>query len=184
MLPVECLEEKFYSVLESPEWHALQEAFNSCDTILCVGNGGNLAVVDHASSDISRLTNREKNAMAPGSGALITALISDTSWEEAMAEWVNQRLNRLFMNKVLVLAVSSSGRAKNLLNALDAGRTRDAKVSMISAKPSSIDIPGLINVVLDVDYYHTAEVLSLLLTYELIHGAGFMCPSISSKIHG
>ena len=32
------------------------------------------------------------------------------------------------------------------------------------------------------DYYHTGEVVSLLLFYQLIHGSGCECPSISLKI--
>ena len=32
------------------------------------------------------------------------------------------------------------------------------------------------------DYYHTGEVMSLLLFYQLIHGSGCECPSISQKI--
>ena len=32
------------------------------------------------------------------------------------------------------------------------------------------------------DYYHTGEVLSLMLGYQLIHGSGSMCPSISQKV--
>ena len=33
----------------------------------------------------------------------------------------------------------------------------------------------------DTIYYHTSEVLSLALTYQLIHSAGFQCPTISKK---
>ena len=42
----------------------------------------------------------------------------------------------------------------------------------------SIEIKNLTQVVLGVDYYHTAECLSLLLQYELTHGSGNICPPI------
>ena len=31
-------------------------------------------------------------------------------------------------------------------------------------------------------HYHTSEILSLMLTYQLIHGAGFSCPTINKSI--
>ena len=35
---------------------------------------------------------------------------------------------------------------------------------------------------LGTDFYHTGEVISLMLFYQLIHGSGSLCPSISEKV--
>ena len=44
--------------------------------------------------------------------------------------------------------------------------------------------PENINIIqLGTDFYHTGEVLSLMLFYQLIHGSGKECPSISKKIN-
>jgi phosphoheptose isomerase len=177
MLPVESIEQKFHSVIKTDEWRQLQDLFNKHHRILVLGNGGNLAVADHAASDISRLT--KKDALAPGSGIVVTALTTDENWETAMAMWVRQRYEKNVC--ALVLVISSSGNAKNLINAVVEATNLGADVAMISAYPTHCDVDNLVNVVLHVEYYHTAEVLSLLLMYELIHGAGFSCPDIKSK---
>jgi hypothetical protein len=52
---------------------------------------------------------------------------------------------------------------------------------MITAKPINVEIKGLTQVVLGVNYYHTAECLSLLLQYELTHGSGNVCPPIGQN---
>ena len=57
---------------------------------------------------------------------------------------------------------------------------KGCKACLISAKKP--DIIGKYNtVILGVDQYHTSEVLTLSLFYQLIHGAGFKCPSISDS---
>ena len=52
---------------------------------------------------------------------------------------------------------------------------------MITAKPIDINIKGLTQVVLGVEYYHTAECLTLLLQYQLTHGSGNVCPAIGKN---
>ena len=52
------------------------------------------------------------------------------------------------------------------------------QVAMITSYAIPAKIEGLTEVVLGAEYYHTAEVLTLLLTYELTHGSGKVCPPI------
>ena len=59
-------------------------------TIFILGHGGNLAVADHASADISRLSNGTKNAQAPGSAIVATSLINDTSFDDWMVQWLRR----------------------------------------------------------------------------------------------
>ena len=55
------------------------------------------------------------------------------------------------------------------------------KVCLISAKEPKLE--GDYNkVILNVDEYHTSEVLTLSLFYQLIHGSGFTCPSINDSL--
>jgi len=171
----------FYSVLSTPEWQRAQSDFNKSSLILAVGNGGNLAVCDHAAIDIARLTN--KQALAPGSGILASSLINDASHDLWVKNWLSIALrghSSEFQGKMMLIGVSSSGRSTNISLALDLAVEKGMKALLISAtKPA---IRGLYNtVVLDVDEYHTSEVLTLALFYQLIHAAGFSCPSISDS---
>lgn len=170
----------FKTVLSSPSWLQLQSDFNDCRRILLVGNGGNLAVCDHGAIDIARLTN--KSSSAPGSGILASSLINDASHDLWVKNWLDislRGLDQAHISSTLLIGVSSSGYSKNICMALDFAQQKGCKTALITATPPKI--PGTYNhVVLSVDEYHTSEVLTLALIYELIHSSGFVCPTISS----
>ena len=89
-------------------------------------------------------------------------------------------------SKTLLIGVSSSGYSKNICLALDHALEMDCKAALISAQTPKI--AGKYNTVeLSVDEYHTSEVFTLALIYQLIHSGGFECPPIptastSSKV--
>jgi len=146
-----------------------------------LGHGGNLGVADHASVDISRLSNGTKNAQAPGSGIVATSLINDSSFDDWMVHWLRQRTvsqTQEQLEKTFVLGISSSGTSKDIIRALEDAQSRGMQIAMITSYPIPTKIEGLTEVVLGAEYYHTAEVLTLLLTYELTHGSGKVCPPI------
>jgi phosphoheptose isomerase len=173
--------EKFLGVINSKEWQKAQCDFSRSTSILCVGNGGNLAVCDHGAIDISRLTN--KQASAPGSGILASSLINDVSHDMWVKNWLSITLRGLpssHIQNMMIIGVSSSGYSKNICLALDHAISKGMSALLISAKESKIT--GSYNTVqLDVDEYHSSEVLTLMLFYQLIHGAGFKCPTISDS---
>jgi D-sedoheptulose 7-phosphate isomerase len=173
--------DKFTSILLTQEWSQAQQDFNHSKLILTAGNGGNLAVCDHGAIDIARLT--DKQAMAPGSGILASSLINDASHDLWVRNWLSITMrghSSEFLSKMMLIGVSSSGYSTNICMALDLALEKGMKALLISAtKPH---ISGLYNtIILDVDQYHTSEVLTLALFYQLIHGAGFACPTISDS---
>jgi D-sedoheptulose 7-phosphate isomerase len=173
--------EKFLGVINSQQWQKAQNDFNKSTTVLCVGNGGNLAVCDHGAIDISRLTN--KQATAPGSGILASSLINDVSHDLWVKNWLSITLRGLpksHIKNMMIIGVSSSGYSKNICSALDHAMSEGMSALLISANEPKI--AGDYNtVLLDVDEYHSSEVLTLTLFYQLIHGAGFACPTISDS---
>jgi phosphoheptose isomerase len=180
-LNFENIGDKFLEVTNTKEWAELQEKFNDCVDIFVLGHGGNLGVADHAAVDISRLSNGTKNAQAPGSGIVATSLINDSSFDDWMVHWVRQRTvssTQEQLNKTLILGISSSGKSVDIIKALEDGQSRGMQVGMITSYPIPAKIESLTEVVLGAEYYHTSEVLTLLLTYELTHGSGKVCPPI------
>tara|TARA_B100000242_G_scaffold124592_1_gene87755 strand:- start:24766 stop:25383 length:618 start_codon:yes stop_codon:yes gene_type:complete len=172
----------FEDVVSSNIWVKVQEEFNLSSRILTVGNGGNLAVCDHGAIDIARLTN--KSASAPGSGILASSLINDVSHDQWVKNWLTISLRGLsseLITKTMIIGVSSSGYSKNICLALDLALEMGCKACLISAKEPKIK-GKYKTVILNVDEYHTSEVLTLSLFYQLIHGAGFCCPTISDSI--
>jgi phosphoheptose isomerase len=172
---------KFLNVYASDQWKKAQSDFDFCRTILTVGNGGNLAVCDHGAIDIARLT--DKQATAPGSGILASSLINDASHDLWVKNWLSICMRGMSvdaMQHTMLIGVSSSGVSKNICLALDHAVDNGMRALLISAQPPKIG--GEYNtVVLDVDEYHTSEVLTLSLIYQLIHGSGFSCPTISAS---
>jgi phosphoheptose isomerase len=184
MLNFENLGELFVKVTQTPEWAQLQQKFNNCNDIYVLGHGGNLAVADHAAVDMTRLSNGTKNAICPGSGVVATSYINDSNFEQWMVNWLAARTSTRTseqMNKSLVLGISSSGNSTDILKALQWADDNGMQIAILSSKDINIQINNLSKVILGADYYHTAEVLTLLLTYELTHGSGKVCPPIGEN---
>jgi phosphoheptose isomerase len=184
MLNFENLGERFVQTVHTEEWKQLQNKFNDSADIYVLGHGGNLAVADHAAVDITRLSNGTKNAMCPGSAIVATSLINDTSFDQWMVNWLRQRTstrNKSQMKKSLVLGISSSGNSMDIIKALQWANDHGMQIAMITSKDIPVEVTNLTKIILGADYYHTAEVLTLLLTYELTHGSGNTCPPIGKN---
>ena len=184
MLNFENLGDLFIKVVQTPEWAALQEKFNNCNDIYVLGHGGNLAVADHAAVDMTRLSSGTKNAICPGSGVVATSYINDSSFEQWMVNWLSARTSTRTteqMKSSLVLGISSSGNSVDILKALQWATDNGMQIAMMTSKDINVEINNLTKVILGADYYHTAEVLTLLLTYELTHGSGNVCPPIGKN---
>tara|TARA_R100000008_G_C3587657_1_gene173820 strand:- start:3740 stop:4711 length:972 start_codon:yes stop_codon:yes gene_type:complete len=184
MFDIENIEQKFKDVVNSAEWSELQEKFNNCDDIYVLGHGGNLAIADHTAVDITRLSNGRKNAQSPSSAVVATSFINDTNFDQWMVSWLSCRTavrNKAEMKKSLVYGISSSGRSTDVIKALQWASENGMQTVLITGQPMTTKIPNLTMVVLNTEYYHTCEVLTLLLQYQLTHGSGRECPPIGKN---
>ena len=184
MLNYENLIGRFEEVIHSKEWSELQDKFNKSNNIYILGHGGNLAVADHAAADITRLSNGQRLAQAPGSAILATSLINDTDWDQWMVSWMEaftRNRTEEQISQSLVLGISSSGRSKDIIKALQWANTRGLNTACITSHALSEKVENCTIVELGAEYYHTAEVLTLLLTYELTHGSGCATPPINNN---
>ena len=184
MMNIENIGHRFTEIVNTPEWKELQEKYNKCDDIYVLGHGGNMGVADHTAVDMTRLSNGTKNAMCPGSCVVATSLINDTSFDQWMVAWLQQRTStrtKSQMKKSLVYGISSSGKSKDVNKALQWAADNGMEVCIITGNEIVEKIKGLTQIVLGVDYYHTAECLTLLLQYQLTHGSGKECPPIGKN---
>ncbi|MBG17585.1 MAG: hypothetical protein CMB77_04455 [Euryarchaeota archaeon] len=184
MFDIENLEEKFWDVVNSPEWAEFQEKFNSCNDIYVLGHGGNLAIADHTAVDITRLSNGQKNAMCPSSGVVATSFINDSNFDQWMVNWLSCRTTvrtSSQIKKSLVYGISSSGLSTDVLKALQWASDNNMQTVLVTGRPINVKVPGLTVITLNTEYYHTCEVLTLLLQYQLTHGSGRNCPSIGKN---
>ena len=98
-------------------------------------------------------------------------LINDVSHDLWVKNWLSICLRGVVSSsysKMMIIGVSSSGYSKNICTALDYAQEQGLKTLLISAREPKIS--GSYNtVVLNVDEYHSSEVLTLTLFYQLIH---------------
>ncbi len=184
MMNIENIGHRFTEIVNTPEWKELQEKYNKCNDIYVLGHGGNMGVADHTAVDMTRLSNGTKNAMCPGSCVVATSLINDTDFTQWMVAWLQQRTSTRTkgqMGKSLVYGISSSGTSKDVIKALQWASDNGMETCIITAKPIPGNIKGLTQIILGVEYYHTAECLTLLLQYQLTHGSGKECPPIGEN---
>lgn len=183
-IDIENIGQLFQEVTESLEWKEFQEKFDECDDIYVLGHGGNMAVADHTAIDITRLSSGYKNAITPSSATVATSLINDTNFEQWLVDWLRLRTRTRTdeqLRKSLVYGISSSGRSTDVLKALRWATENGMSAVLVTGNPIKEKIEGLTQIVLNTKYYHTCEVLTLLLQYQLTQGSGRECPSISQN---
>ena len=82
--------------------------------VFIVGNGGSCAIAEHISTDLNKRCSVKASTLSNNS--LLTALTNDYGQDNTFVEWV--KMNHFNKGDYLV-AVSSSGKSKNILNALE-----------------------------------------------------------------
>jgi len=167
----ENFDHKLQSILMKEEWKKLQRNFNNKKNILIFGHGGNLAVADHSAIDVSRLT--DKCSLSPGSAIQCTSLISDFCFEDWIKEWLKIIFRSIKLEETLVIGLSCSVGSKSskaIINALEYCADLGLETNLISARHKENLSKNINQILNDSIYYHTSEVITLALFYQLIYG--------------
>ena len=183
MLDIENFDRKFKSIVGSEQFNYTQEMYNRAKYVFFFGHGGNMGVAEHAAIDHSRLT--DKNVFAPGGGVIVTSIQGDTNFNDWIMNWLDMRTRGLDKRECLAIGISCStnGISSDCLStALNWAAENEMPAILWAAQPKEKGIhPHVQQIIQHAKYYHTSELLSLAMTYELIHGAGYSCPAISKK---
>ena len=94
--------------------------------LMFVGNGGSAAIASHMAIDYSK--NGGMRSLAFNDGASLTCLGNDLGYDQVFAKQVDLHAR----DGDLLIAISSSGRSANILNAVSKGRERDCRVLTLS----------------------------------------------------
>jgi D-sedoheptulose 7-phosphate isomerase len=94
--------------------------------LMFVGNGGSSAIASHMAVDYSK--NGGMRSLAFNDGAFLTCLGNDLGYENVFAKQLELHANP----GDLVIAISSSGRSPNILNAVEVARTRGCHIVTLS----------------------------------------------------
>jgi D-sedoheptulose 7-phosphate isomerase len=136
--------------------------------LIFVGNGGSSAIASHMATDYSK--NGDVRAMALNDTAMLTCLGNDLGYERVFAKQVELYARA----DDLVIAISSSGRSANILNAVAAARA--AKCAVVTFSGFTPDNPlrrlGDLNFYVDADRYGFVEIGHLTICHAILD---FIC---------
>jgi len=136
--------------------------------LIFVGNGGSSAIASHMATDYSK--NGDVRAMALNDTAMLTCLGNDLGYDRVFAKQVELYARA----DDLVIAISSSGRSANILNAVAAARA--ARCAVVTFSGFTPDNPlrrlGELNFYIDADRYGFVEIGHLTICHAILD---FIC---------
>ncbi len=182
----ENIEEKLDFTLDTPEWKQFTKDFQKSSDIYIVANGGLWAVGNHAADDCTRLFAKagiKKHISTVESQCLMTSIANDYGYNNLFLRWLElAKQTGKMKDDAMVVALSCSGGSKNVVSCCHWAKKNGYKTAMIAGQDRGVLEEGINNVVLDCKYFHTVEVLTLILFYDLIHACGAECPSIKDEV--
>ena len=121
--------------------------------VFFIGNGGSSAICSHMAEDYTKCAGIPSHSFSDP--ALITCFANDYGYEHAQENW----LNFFYEGEDLLVAISSSGESKNILNAVAAARKKGGKVMTLSGfKPdNTLSTLGDVNLVTPTENYGIVE---------------------------
>jgi len=94
--------------------HEYQKHVGVGKRVFITGNGGSCAIAEHISTDLNKRCKVKATTLSNNS--LHTALTNDYGQDNALVEWM--KINH-FDNTDFLVAISSSGKSPNVLNAIN-----------------------------------------------------------------
>lgn len=102
------------------------EYLKTSRNIFFIGNGGSNSISSHMMQDYAKIGGFRTFSFSDAS--LITCFANDFGYENALKEWLKIHYEK----SDVLIAVSSSGKSKNILNAVDYANSLDGKVITLS----------------------------------------------------
>jgi len=86
--------------------------------------------------------------------------------------------------KSLLICFSATGTSKNIVNAINwTSKRKNFKNILITANSAKKKVKKENILDLNLKYFHSAELLTFMLFYEIVYQLGYKCPSIQSEIN-
>ena len=176
----ENIEQRCLDVTASKAYGALTGKVNKAKKIFLLGNGGLHYVASHMATDLSRLI-PDKSVYSFDSVGFITSNANDHGFEYLFVRWLETIAMVEDPDDVLVIGMSCSGNSSNVVNALHWAADRGLDTFMISGQKSEILRSEISEMSYGCEYFHTVEVLCMMMFYDLIHQTDNKCPSIRGE---
>lgn len=174
------IEEKAEEAVRSEQFSSLIEKMKKCKRIYLLGNGGLHYVASHMSTDLSRLV-EDKCVFSFDSVGFITSNANDHGYAQIFTRWLESTLLEKDAEESLVIGLSCSGNSSNVINALHWAEKNNVESFLVSGQPSNVLNDSVEELTFNCEYFHTVEVLCMIIFYDAIHKLGSKCPDINSE---
>lgn len=121
--------------------------------IFFIGNGGSNSICSHMMEDYMKIARFPTFAFSDA--PLITCFANDYGYENAMAEWLKIHFDKGDM----LVAISSSGKSPNILNAVEVAKERNGNIITLSGfkQDNPLSSKGNINFHIEAENYGIVE---------------------------
>jgi len=145
-------------------WSAASKAHESGNKIMFIGNGGSAGIASHLAIDFSK--NGGLRSQSFNDAAALTCLGNDFGYENVFSKQVDIHARK---GDVLV-AISSSGQSPNILQAVEAARSRGCQIISYSgfSEDNQLRRRGDVNFYVRSDQYGFVETAHLVLCHSIL----------------
>jgi len=128
-----------------------------------VGNGGSASVASHAAIDFMNVAKMSAHTLHDS--ATLTCMANDYGYENAFSNILKTTINK----SDLLIAISSSGQSKNIINAVNISKQHGARVITLSGfnSKNSLRAEGCINFWCNSDNYGMVEIAHQFILHNL-----------------
>jgi D-sedoheptulose 7-phosphate isomerase len=132
--------------------------------LMFIGNGGSAAIAAHMATDYSKAGNLR--ALAFNDGAMLTCLGNDLGYEQVFARQIDMH----GADGDMLIAISSGGRSRNILEGVAAARRRSCRVVTLSGfgGDNPLRLLGDVNFHLASDQYGYVEIGHLAICHAIL----------------
>jgi phosphoheptose isomerase len=176
----ENIEEKLRNAVNSDKYKTLIDKVLKAKKIWLLGNGGLHYVASHMSTDLSRLIS-DKSVYSFDSVGFITSNANDHGYSQVFVRWLETIAEIENPDDCLVIGMSCSGNSANVIHALHWAQEKKFETFMISGQKSQILKSGIDELSFECEFFHTVEILCMMIFYEMIHCTDNKCPSIRGE---
>jgi D-sedoheptulose 7-phosphate isomerase len=156
-MPIERYNKHFNEWFNSPELKQNIEQslalLKTTKRIFFLGNGGSNSISSHMMEDYGKIGGFQTYAFSDA--ALITCYANDYGYENAMAEWLKLH----FQSGDLLIATSSSGQSKNIVNAAKVALEKNGNLITLTGftENNALRSMGHVNFYLNLSDYGIVE---------------------------
>ena len=176
----ENIEQRCRDAIASKDYGLLKDKVTKAKKIFLLGNGGLHYVASHMATDLSRLI-PDKSVYSFDSVGFITSNANDHGFELLFVRWLETIALVENPADCLIIGMSCSGNSSNVINALHWADDREIDTFMVSGQKSEILRSEIDEMSYECEYFHTVEVMCMIVFYDLIHQTDNKCPSIRGE---